>query len=105
MTSENQEKIQEMHVLEHSLQNLFLQKQSFQMELNETQNALKEASESNEDLFKIVGQLMIKTSKTKILDDLGSKEKLIEARLKSFENQEKSLIDQLEALRKELNGY
>jgi len=39
---ETQKKIQELQILEHNLQNLMMQKQAFQLELNETVNALEE---------------------------------------------------------------
>ena len=60
---EQNKNIEEMQILEQKLQNLFLQKQSFQMELSETQTALKEIENSGDDIFKVVGQLMIKTEK------------------------------------------
>ena len=42
---ENQ-KIQEMQMLEQNLQNLLLQKQAFQMELSETESALQAIADS-----------------------------------------------------------
>ena len=68
-------KIQEMQILEQNLQSLLLQKQAFQMELSETQSALKEIENSGEEVFKIIGQLMIKTDKSKIKQELLNKEK------------------------------
>ncbi len=49
-----QEKFQEFQVIEQALQNLLLQKQGFQMELSETQSALKEIENSGDEVFKIV---------------------------------------------------
>ena len=46
-------KIQEIQFLEQNLQNLLMQKQAFQMELSETQAALKELENSGEEVFKI----------------------------------------------------
>lgn len=99
MESEN--KIQEMQLLEQNLQNTFLQKQAFQMELSETQSALKEIEKSTEDVFKIIGQLMIKSDKKKIEEELTNKNKLLEIRLKTLEKQEKTLAEQLEKLREQ----
>ena len=97
----DQNKIQEMQLIEQSLQNLLMQKQAFQMELSETRSALKEINDSTEEVFKIVGQLMIKTEKSKIQKDLTDKEKFLDLRLKSLEKQEKSLSEQLEKIRDE----
>ena len=57
-------KIQEMQFLEQNFQNLILQKQAFQMELSETNSALKEIEKAGDEVFKIIGQLMIKTDKS-----------------------------------------
>lgn len=95
-------KLQEMQILEQNLQNLLLQKQAFQMELSETTTAMKEIEKSSDDVFKIIGQLMIKTEKKKIKDELLNKEKILDLRLKSFEKQEDYLSEQLDKLREEV---
>ena len=95
-------KIQEMRLLEQNLQNLLLQKQAFQMELAETQVALKEIKGSESEIFKIVGQLMIKTDKLRIKKELLDKEKIIGLRIKAIEKQEKNLTEKLDLLREEV---
>lgn len=96
------ENIQEMQLIEQSLQNILLQKQAFQMELSEIDAALKELGSAGEEVFKIVGNLMIKTEKKKTQEDLENKKKLLELRLKTFEKQEESLSQKLEKLREEV---
>jgi prefoldin beta subunit len=96
-----QEKIQEFQTLEQALQNILLQKQTFQMELSETQSALKEIQNSDDEVFKIVGQLMIKTEKQKIMEELANREKILELRLNTIDKQEGSLTEKLEKLREE----
>lgn len=99
---ENKEgKIQEIQILEQNLHNLLLQKQAFQMEISETQAAKKEIK-SSEEVFKIIGQLMIKTEKEKVKEELLNKEKLLDLRIKSIEKQETSLVEKLDSLRKEV---
>lgn len=98
----DEKKLQEMQILEQNLQNLLLQKQTFQMELSETTSALKEIEKSSDEVFKIIGQLMIKTEKKKIRDELLNKEKILDLRIKSFEKQEDYLSAQLDKLREEL---
>jgi len=94
--------IQEMQFLEQNLQNLILQKQAFQMELSETKSALKEIESAGEDVFKIIGQLMIKTDKSKMKDELSNKEKILDLRTKSIEKQEKNLTEQLDKIREQI---
>ncbi|MBI2043452.1 prefoldin subunit beta [Candidatus Pacearchaeota archaeon] len=98
----NEEKFQELQLLEQSLQNILMQKQSFQMELSETQSAMKEIDNSEGEVYKIVGQLMIKTEKSRISEELSNKEKILEMRLKKMEQQEESFMEKLEKLREEV---
>ena len=98
---EKEQKIQEMQILEQNLQNLLLQKQAFQMEISEVKAAKKEI-EKSDDIFKIIGQLMIRTDKEKTSQELLNKEKLLDIRLKSIEKQEASLSERVENLKKEI---
>jgi prefoldin beta subunit len=100
----NEQKIQEMQILEQRLQNTILQKQAFQMELAETDSALKEIEKAGEEIFKIIGQLMIKTEKAKIKEELAEKQKILELRIKAFDKQEKLMGGQLEKLRDEVTS-
>ncbi len=100
----NEQKLQEMQLLEQKLQNSLLQKQAFQMELAETDSALKELEKAGDEVFKIIGQLMIKSEKSKIQEELGNKKKILELRIKTFEKQENSMSEQLEKLRDEITN-
>ncbi|VVB79735.1 Prefoldin subunit beta [uncultured archaeon] len=102
MAENKQQKLQELQFLEHSIQNLILQKQAFDMELSETKSALEELNSSSEEVYKIIGQLMIKTDKKKILEELHNKEKLLSVRVSSLEKQEKSLSEKVESIREEI---
>ena len=97
-----EQKIQEMQILEQRLQNSILQKQAFQIELSETDSALKEIEKAGDEIFKIIGQLMIKSEKSKIQEELLNKKKILELKIKSFEKQENSLGEQLDKIRDEL---
>lgn len=95
-----EQKAQEMQILEQNLHNILLQKQAFQMELSEAQSAKKEITDSKE-VFKIVGQLMIKSDAKKVSEDLENKEKLLSLRVQSLEKQESEIANALEEMRKE----
>jgi len=95
-------KIQEMQILEQNLQNLLMQKQAFQMELSETDAALSEIEKSDDDVFKIIGQLMIKTDKSKVKNELENKKKILDMRIKNFNNQESALSEKADKLREEI---
>ena len=100
--TDKDEKIHELQILEQNLQNILLQKQAFQMELSETQSASREVEDSTDEVFKIVGQLMIKTDKAKVKEELSNKEKILTLRTKTIEKQEASLMEKLNILREEL---
>jgi len=95
-------KIQELQFLEQNLQNLLLQKQAFQMELSETQAASKEIEKAGDEVFKIIGQLMIKTDKKRLKDELENKDKILNLRINTLDKQENSLTEKLEKLRDEV---
>lgn len=95
-------KIQELQFLEQNLQNVLFQKQAFEMEFSEAQSAINEITNSSGEVFKIVGQLMIKSDSKKILEEMRNKEKLIEIRIKSLEKQENSFSEKINLIREEI---
>ena len=92
---------QEIQFLEQNLQNILFQKQAFQMELSETQEALKELENSKDEVFKIIGQIMVKFEKSKMKEEMSNKEKIFELRIKNLEKQEVSLSNRIERIRDE----
>lgn len=96
-----EDKIQEIQLLEQNLQNLLFQKQAFQMELSENEAALEELKKSGEEVFKIIGNLMIKTNKNKTIEELENKKKFLELRFTTIKKQEDTLSQKLEKIRGE----
>lgn len=102
LNQETQEKIQQLQIFEQNLQNLLLQKQAFQFELSETENALEEIKKTDEDIYKLIGQVMLKTSKSEIEKELNQKKDIISLRIKSIEKQESRLKEETEKIRQEV---
>ena len=102
MPDERNKNIQEVQFLEQNIQNIFFQKQAFQMELAETQSALREIENSQDDAYKLIGQLMIRVQKSKIVEDLSEKDKFLNLKIKNLEKQEKSFSEKLEQLRRQI---
>jgi prefoldin beta subunit len=100
--AETQKKIQELQSMEHGLQSILMQKQAFEMELNDSENALSEVTKSGDEVFKIVGQIMIKTNKAEVVKELTHKKELLTLRLKSIEKQEAGLSKDLDELKEEV---
>jgi prefoldin beta subunit len=99
---ETQQKIKQLQIFEQNFQTILMQKQAFQMELTETENALSEIAKSKGDIYKMIGQIMIKTDKNKVESELKRKQELLSLRLKTLEKQESELTEQLEDLRTEI---
>jgi len=99
--AETKENMQKLHMLEHNLSNLLAQKQAFELELNETLNALEEIQKTTGDVYKVVGGIMLKTDKKQAIDDLQEKKKVGEMRLKALETQEKALETRANELKEE----
>ena len=97
-------KIQELAILEQNLQSVLFQKQAFELEMDETVSALKEIEKSGDEVFKIIGQLMIKTEKSKIKGELDEKKKILDLRIKSLEKQESYLREKIDKIREEITA-
>ena len=102
LDKQTQEELQELQILEQNLQNILLQQQAFQLELNETEFAIEEIAKSSDDVYKIVGNIMIKSKKDDLKKELDEKIKLLNLRLKSIEKQEHLLREKAEKLKQEL---
>ncbi len=99
---ETQDKIQELQVSEQTMQNILLQKQAFQIELNETSAALDELEKTKDDVYKIAGQLMLKSNKEDMKKELFEKKKILDLRLKAIEKQETLLREKSDSLRQSI---
>ena len=93
----------QLQMIEQGLQSIMMQKQAFQMELAEVDNAVSELKRlKQEDVFKIIGTLMIKSSKTEIMPELEKKQSILNIRMKALEKQENELREKLLKNREEL---
>jgi len=102
-SKETTSKIEDLQVLEKNLQNLLMEKQSFQVELNESNNALEELTKSSKEVYKIIGGVMILSEKNNLISELNEKKKILELRFDSIEKQEKIFSEKVEKIRKEID--
>jgi len=104
LDAEAQHKLQELQILEHNLQNVLAQKQAFQMELNESLNALDEVKKSSEQVYKMVGSIIVSVEKNATVNELEEKKKLLEMRNESLAKQEQLLETKARELQQELRN-
>ena len=90
-------KMQQLRLTQQNLQNVMLQKQQIQGQLIELESALTELK-TTEKAYKIVGKIMVASSKESLTKDLQEKKEVQEVRLKNFNRQEEKLQAVLEQL-------
>jgi len=99
-----QEKLQELQMAEQGMQNILMQKQAFQMELNESESAIEETKKAEDDVYKILGNIMIKAKKQDVLKELEEKKNIFSLRIKTLENQEKMFSEKFEKLKSDIEN-
>jgi prefoldin beta subunit len=99
--SESEQKIAQLQMMEQNLQNILIQKQQFQSQLLEIGNALNELKETNK-AYKIVGNIMVASSKESLNKDLNEKKQMLEIRIKNIEKQEQSIKEKSKKLQQEI---
>lgn len=103
LSKEDEQKIAKLQLLEQNLQSFLMQKQNFSGQLMEVENALEELDKSKDDnAYKIIGSIMVSTTKSELKKDLNSKKEIIELRIKNIEKQEKKIKDQISDIQKEV---
>ena len=80
-----------------------MQKQRFQTELLETENALKELTKAKE-AYKIVGNIMVSSTKEDLKKELEEKKKITDLRIKNLEKEESKLKEKTSTLQKAVVG-
>ena len=102
-TKETEQKINQLQLLEQNLQNLSMQKQQFQTQLIETENASRELETTNQ-AYKIVSNIMVLTNRDDLKKDLKERKEMVEIRIKNLEKQEEKLRQKAKDLQKEILG-
>lgn len=95
------EKINQLQLVQQNLQNILLQKQQLESQLTELNSALTEL-EGTDKAYKIVGKIMIASSKDSLQEDLKQKKEVTDIRMNNFIKQEEKLKTNLEELQKEV---
>ncbi len=103
LDQDTQAKIQELQMMEQTFQQLAMQKNAFNMEASETEHVINEVEKAEGEIMRIVsGQVAIKSTKEKVLEEMNKKKELIDVRMKQMEKQEKEFNERVEALREEI---
>ena len=101
VSKETEKKINQLQMMEQSLQALLMQKQQFQLQQVELESALKELENVNE-AYKIIGNIMVLSKKDDIKEDLNSKMEIAGLRIKNLEKQENQFREKASKLQNEV---
>jgi len=93
--------VEQLNVLQHNLQNIAQQKQQLEAQLQELNSAL-EGLTTTEKAYKIVGRIMIASSKEDLQQDVSNKKEIAELRLKAMSKQEENLKKKFSDIQEEV---
>ncbi len=103
MDKELQEKIEQLQNIEKNLQYILIQKQSMQSQLSEIDTAMEELKGiATRRSYKIIGAVMVESTKESLIKELKSKKELLEVKAKSFEKQEAKLKESAKSIQEEV---
>ena len=107
LPAEAQQLIVQMQAFQQQYQTLNMQREALSMQKIESEKALEELKKTKdkEDVFKIVGPVLVKSTKSELIKELGEKKETGELRLKSLEKQEERIREKLEEIQKKLEEY
>lgn len=104
LDEELKKKISNMQIESQNLEFITRQKQQSEYTLVETERAIEELEklESNANVYKNIGGIMVKSEKNKLLDEKKSMKVTLEMRLKTLNQKEERIKTQLETLRRSI---
>ena len=103
ITPEAQQILLELQAFQQQMQTVLIQKETLNIQNMEIDKALEELGKvKDEDVFKAVGPILIKSDKEKLKKELNEKKETIDLRLKSLQKQENRMKERLEESQKKL---
>ena len=101
MTNDSQKKVAQLQLFQQNLQALLVQKQQFQLQLNEAESALTELK-GTQQAYKIIGSLMVLSDRGELEKGLKERKATAELRVKNIEMQEERLRKKADELQREI---
>lgn len=95
---ETEKKIAQLQALEQNLQNFLLQRQSFQSQIVEVDNALEEVGKTKGAVYRIIGSVMVVSDKEDVKGDLDSKREVLDIKVRNLEKQEEKIKEKASKL-------
>ena len=103
ITPEAQQVLLDLQACQQQMQTVLIQKESLNIQNMEIEKALEELKKvKNEEVFKAVGPILIKSEKAKLQKELEERKETIDLRLKSLQKQENRMKERMEESQKKL---
>ncbi len=99
---DTQLKIEQLQILEQNIQNFSMQKQQFQSQGIELDNALAELKKPTEKVYKIIGNIMVASEKENVKKELEGKKEVINLRINAVDKQTNQLKEKASKLQQEV---
>jgi len=102
LNNEAKQLLVQFQIQSQQLENIINQKQTIIFQKNEIENALEELNKHGENFYKIVGPLVVKSSKDDLKKELENKKEENELKIKSLEKSEKEMKKIIDSNREKL---
>ena len=99
-----QHQLMRLQQIDQQVRVLTTQRTQLELQLRETENALKELESVEEGVivYKSVGMLLIKTDRNKLTEELNDKKETLDMRIKTLQRQEERSKKQRDEMREKL---
>ena len=91
-------------MLQQRLQLFTAQKQQFQMQMIEVENALTEIEKTKNSVYRLVGEILIEKPAEEVKKELKEKKEELDLRIKTLDKQEAKTKESALALQKEISA-
>ena len=103
LSPEAQQLLIELQTFQQQTQTVLMQKETLSIQNMEIDKALEELGKiQHDDVYKVVGPILIKSTKKELTKELNDKKETIDIRLKSLQKQETRLKDKLKETQEKL---
>ena len=106
ITPEAQQMLMDLQTFQQQMQTVMIQKESLNVQNIEIEKALEELKKTtNEDVYKAVGPILIKSTKKELEKELSEKKETLDLRLKSLQKQEDRLKERLKSSQEKFEEF
>ena len=104
LSPETQESFMQMQAFQQQMQQINMQKETLKFQKVEAENAINELKNLKDDseVFKAVGPILIKSTKSDLEKELKEKMETVEVRMKTIEKQENKIKEKVQKVQEKL---